>query len=80
MCFCEDGNELMVSISGKEFIVRSVYLRMESWYASVKTVTDLMASINGRYYVASEEGLCSTELKHRCLRCLIPLPFLAVLL
>ena len=30
MCFCEDGNELMLSISGKEFIVRSVCLRMES--------------------------------------------------
>jgi len=27
---CENGNELMVSISGKEFIVRSVCLRMES--------------------------------------------------
>jgi len=30
VCFCEDGNELMVSISGKEFIVISVCLRMES--------------------------------------------------
>jgi len=26
MCFCEDGNELMVSICGKEFTVRSLSL------------------------------------------------------
>ena len=30
MCFCEEGNELIVSVSGKEFTVRSVSLSTAS--------------------------------------------------